>query len=242
MDAGQFDRLVKGITASGSRREALRILAALPLAGVPALLAAAESAGKRLRHGCQASHRPGKDKDNCKGKRKGHRKRAQASCTVVLREAGCTLGRVDVAMVWTCPANTNLENADLSHCDLAGVRMNQVLLNDASFNWSTLNKAQFNGAQMRRVHLDRAMMLQATFRQAKLGGAIFPFATMTGADFTGADLTGASLKTAKMVNANFQDADLSGVDWFTATCPDSTIAFTGTCCNHLNGHTPAHCG
>jgi hypothetical protein len=69
MEADRFDLLIKSLSAAGSRRGLLRLIAALPLAGALAALVSEESeAGRRRRR--KARHDPGKDKDNRKGKRK----------------------------------------------------------------------------------------------------------------------------------------------------------------------------
>ena len=92
MDSTQFDTLVKSLSGTDTRRDLLRRLAPLPLAGLLATLLPDESAhgqgngagvggggGRRQRRKARHRHDPGDDKDNRKGKRK-HKKK-KPTCT-----------------------------------------------------------------------------------------------------------------------------------------------------------------
>jgi hypothetical protein len=74
MDAGRFDALTRALSADGTRRGIVRLLAAIPLAGeLGAYLGEASEAGRRRRRR-KVRHRPGKEKDQRKGKRKKQKK------------------------------------------------------------------------------------------------------------------------------------------------------------------------
>ena len=75
MDSNQFDTLVKSLSSSDTRRELLRRLAPLPLAGLLATLLPDESAagGRRKRRKTRNKRQSGDDKDNRTGKRTGKR-------------------------------------------------------------------------------------------------------------------------------------------------------------------------
>jgi len=76
MDREQFDALARQVSTRHSRRAALAtVLGALLLRQEAGLVAA-----KRKRHGRRQSHRPGKGKDNRKGKRKGGGKVGTQDC------------------------------------------------------------------------------------------------------------------------------------------------------------------
>ena len=75
MDSTRFDTLVKSLSSPGTRRDLMRRLAPLPLAGLLATLLPneTEAGGRRKRRKKRNKHRSGDDKDNRKGKRKGKR-------------------------------------------------------------------------------------------------------------------------------------------------------------------------
>jgi len=74
MDSGRFDRLAKTLSAGGTRRGPLHLLAALPLSGSLAPLLEQESAaGRRDRRKARHRHDPGKNTNNRTGKRNGKR-------------------------------------------------------------------------------------------------------------------------------------------------------------------------
>jgi hypothetical protein len=71
MDANDFDTLSRALSEAGSRRGLLGLLTGAALGGLLTRLDLENAMAKRKRHGRRRSHRPGKDKDNRKGKRKG---------------------------------------------------------------------------------------------------------------------------------------------------------------------------
>jgi hypothetical protein len=71
MDANRFDSLSRHLGSVETRRGLLRLVTALPLAGVLTGLDLEEGQTRRKRHGRRASHRPGHAKANRKGLRKG---------------------------------------------------------------------------------------------------------------------------------------------------------------------------
>lgn len=84
MDARHFDHLARSLSAAGTRRGLLAVLAALPLlGGLFALLdEETDAKGRRKRRKQRHKKRTGKRKDNQKGKHKGkHKKKPMLSCT-----------------------------------------------------------------------------------------------------------------------------------------------------------------
>jgi len=76
MDREQFDALARDVWTRQTRRAALAtVLGTLLLRQEPGLVSA-----KRKRHGRRNRHRPGKDKANRKGKRKGQGKVGTQDC------------------------------------------------------------------------------------------------------------------------------------------------------------------
>jgi hypothetical protein len=89
MDGAAFDRLSRTVRARGTRRQVLGLLTASPLAGLLAAFGLAETVARRRRGGRRSSHRPGKHKDNRKGKRTGSSNNRQDECIRLLRGRGC---------------------------------------------------------------------------------------------------------------------------------------------------------
>ncbi len=93
MDPRRFDRLAKSLSASGTRRDVIRLLTALPLgvtlapllAGAPDTIAKDDvhgSSHQRHRRKAKHRHQPGNDKEHRKGQRKGNRKdKGKKTCT-----------------------------------------------------------------------------------------------------------------------------------------------------------------
>jgi hypothetical protein len=241
MDGEHFDRLTRTLRTPGNRR---RLLGALALVGglIGGTLDDEESAAKRPRHGRQAGHRPGKDKDNRTGKRKGKdRPNAQTLCERQLKGAGCTQGSDGLTIVWTCPENADLNGADLSGCNLIGANLRRVLLNDANLNNAIMNNAHLDGAQLHEAHLVEATCVQCTAVLINLGGADLKNADLRFTDFTSASFNSAWLGSTRLEGAILEQADLRDAHWSSTYCPDGKQSehFWGDCCGHLNGyHTP----
>jgi hypothetical protein len=70
MEGSAFDRLARAVSRAGSRRRLLGLVTSVGLGGLLSQLDDASTEAKRKRHGRKRSHRPGKHKDNRKGKRK----------------------------------------------------------------------------------------------------------------------------------------------------------------------------
>ena len=70
MDGSTFDRLTRALRTAGSRRRLLGVVTSLGLGGLLGALDGDPTDAKR-QHGRNRGHRPGKDKDNRKGKRNG---------------------------------------------------------------------------------------------------------------------------------------------------------------------------
>ena len=91
MDSNQFDTLVKSLASAGTRRGLVRLVAALPLAGLLATLLPdeTEAGGRRKRRKTRNKRQSGDDKENRTGKRKGKRK-GKNRRTPASAPAGCT--------------------------------------------------------------------------------------------------------------------------------------------------------
>ncbi len=72
MEDSTFDRLTRAVSAASSRRRLLGVVASVGLGGLLSALDDDTTQAKRKRQGRRNSHRPGKDKDNRKGKRTGN--------------------------------------------------------------------------------------------------------------------------------------------------------------------------
>jgi hypothetical protein len=70
MEGTAFDRLTMAVSRAGSRRRLLGALVSVGLGGLLSHLDDDAADARRKRHGRQNSHRPGKHKDNRRGKRK----------------------------------------------------------------------------------------------------------------------------------------------------------------------------
>lgn len=70
MESSTFDRLTRAVSAAGSRRRLLGVLASVGFGGLLGALDD-ESAQAKRKHGRNRHHHPGKHKHNRKGKRKG---------------------------------------------------------------------------------------------------------------------------------------------------------------------------
>ena len=114
--------------------------------------------------------------------------------------------------------DSNFSNAQFVGANLA----------ETEFRWSDLSGANLSGA---RIYGGSNWM------GVNLSGADLTNAMMYDMDLTGADLTGADLTGARMtyLNPSYGAADLTGVIWTNAICPDGIGAFLvgDTCVNNL---------
>lgn len=97
MNGSTVDHWAPAVSAAGSRRLLLGLVAVMPLTGVLAHLGDATTEAKRKRHGRRRSHRPGKRKDNRKGKRKNTGGGLGASNCMVC-PSGCDFSSVQDAI------------------------------------------------------------------------------------------------------------------------------------------------
>ena len=96
------------------------------------------------------------------------------------------------------------------------------------FRWSDLSGANLSGAFM----YGGSNWMGVNLSGADLTNAWMNDVNLRGSDLTGADLTGARLA---YLNPSYGAADISGVTWTNAICPDGTHASTvgNTCANNL---------
>jgi hypothetical protein len=90
MAAQQFDKMARSLAAAGSRRGLLQAIA-LALGAALATLVTEEGETGRRRRRRKARHRPGKNKDNRKGKRKG-RTKDKGDCSRCTATQKCVSG------------------------------------------------------------------------------------------------------------------------------------------------------
>lgn len=96
------------------------------------------------------------------------------------------------------------------------------------FRWSDLSGANLSGAVM----YGGSNWMGVNLSYANLTNAWMYDVDLRGADLTGADLTGARLS---YLNPSYGAADITGVTWDWAICPDGTAAYYHgqTCVNNL---------
>jgi hypothetical protein len=234
MEAIKFDRVARSAGALKSRRGLLGLVSGMTLGG---LLTDREEGAARRKHG---GHRPGKKKDNRKGKRnQGNKGGNLGAGADPLLAAGCVqgvgFGAFDVPVY--CPPQANLAGADLSTLDnLSG----------------NLREANLSGSKLPSLSdldLSGANLAQATFG-ASFTSVVLDNAFLAEANLTNVTLIDVSLKNAVLVGANLQgftleagSFDVTGAVWDRATCPDGTkLTIPGqTCCLHFVGPVPTGC-
>ena len=127
--------------------------------------------------------------------------------------------------------------------DFSGARMyhgiwRQSDFSDALFVGSQLQYTEFRYSDLSGAHLSGSF---------NYGGSVWLMVNLSGADLTNAwmydvdlryaDLTGADLTGARLayLNPSYGPADITGVTWTNAICPDGTHASTvgNTCANNL---------
>ncbi|MAU30095.1 MAG: hypothetical protein CMA26_03170 [Euryarchaeota archaeon] len=127
--------------------------------------------------------------------------------------------------------------------DFSGAQMyhgiwRQSEFNDALFVGSQLSYTEFRWSDLSGANLSGAVMYGGSnWMGVNLSGADLTNAWMYDVDLRGADLTGADLTGARLayLNPSYGPADISGVTWTNAICPDGTHASTvgNTCANNL---------
>ena len=144
--------------------------------------------------------------------------------------------------------NANLVGADgifstFHRTDFSGAQMHQGIwrqsdFSDALFVGSQLAYTEFRYSDLSGANLSGAVAyggsdwLMVNLSGADLTNAMMYDVDLRYADLTGADLTGASLA---YLNPSYGPADITGVTWDWATCPDGTAAYYHgqTCENNL---------
>ena len=144
--------------------------------------------------------------------------------------------------------NANLVGADgifatFHRTDFSGASMyngiwRQSDFSDAIFVGSNLAYTEFRWSDLSGANLSGAFMYGGSnWTGVNLSGADLTNAWLYDVDLRGSDLTGADLTGARLayLNPSYGAADISGVTWNNAICPDGTHASTvgNTCANNL---------
>ena len=144
--------------------------------------------------------------------------------------------------------NANLVGADgifatFHRADFSGAQMYQGIwrqsdFSDALFVGSQLAYTEFRYSDLSGANLSGAVMYGGSdWLMVNLSGADLTNAWMYDVDLRYADLTGADLTGARLayLNPSYGPADITGVTWTNAICPDGTHASTvgNTCANNL---------
>ena len=144
--------------------------------------------------------------------------------------------------------NANLVGADgifstFHRTDFSGAQMHQGIwrnsdFSDALFVGSQLAYTEFRYSDLSGANLTDAFMYGGSdWLMVNLSGADLTNAWMYDVDLRYADLTGADLTGARLayLNPSYGPADITGVTWTNAICPDGTHASTvgDTCANNL---------
>ncbi|MDG1533678.1 MAG: pentapeptide repeat-containing protein, partial [Candidatus Thalassarchaeaceae archaeon] len=144
--------------------------------------------------------------------------------------------------------DANLPGADgifstFHRTDFSGASMyngiwRQSDFSDALFVGSQLAYTEFRYSDLSSANLSGAVMYGGSdWLMVNLSGADLTNALMYDVDLRYADLTGADLTGARLayLNPSYGPADITGVTWTNAICPDGTHASTvgNTCANNL---------
>ena len=144
--------------------------------------------------------------------------------------------------------NANLVGADgifstFHRTDFSGAQMHQGIwrnsdFSDALFVGSQLAYTEFRYSDLSGANLSGAVMYGGSdWLMVNLSGADLTNTWMYDVDLRYADLTGADLTGARLayLNPSYGPADITGVTWTNAICPDGTHASTvgNTCANNL---------
>ena len=144
--------------------------------------------------------------------------------------------------------NANLVGAEgifstFHRTDFSGAQMHQGIwrnsdFSDALFVGSQLAYTEFRYSDLSGANLNGASMWGGSdWLMVNLSGADLTNAWMYDVDLRYADLTGADLTGARLayLNPSYGPADITGVTWTNAICPDGTHASTvgDTCANNL---------
>ena len=144
--------------------------------------------------------------------------------------------------------NANLVGAEgifstFHRTDFSGAQMHQGIwrnsdFSDALFVGSQLAYTEFRYSDLSGANLNGAVMYGGSdWLMVNLSGADLTNTWMYDVDLRYADLTGADLTGARLayLNPSYGPADITGVTWNNAICPDGTHASTvgNTCANNL---------
>lgn len=227
MDHTTFDRLARLISASRSRRAALRILAGAIL---PALIGGDAEAKRKSRRRAHA-------KRHHADKRRGHGKtRTEATATRKTRSArgggGCCASG-------NCTPGPGKKLAKCCYEDgqLAGQNFKGANLASASFARADLTDANFNGANVSKVCFVDADLTGATFGGANTSGAILcRTLTSNGVDDSGCDRGTPCCPTCDADHPCAADEVCCDGRCFAGDCcgnsEQSTCAVGELCCDH----------
>ena len=122
-----------------------------------------------------------------------------------------------------------MESWDFGNDD--GCPSSVIDVDDPAYN-PEFDNSDWSGKDLTGDNLSNAPMAGFDLTNAVLIDANLTNACLNDADLTGADLTGARLA---YLNPSYGPADISGVTWTNAICPDGTHASTvgNTCANNL---------
>jgi uncharacterized protein YjbI with pentapeptide repeats len=129
-------------------------------------------------------------------------------------------------------------NTDFSHAAMYNGIWRQSDFSNAIFVSTNLVNTEFRWSDLSSANLSGAYAYGGSnWYGVNLSGADLTNAWMYDLDLRNADLTGADLTGARLayLNPSYGAADISGVTWTNAICPDGTHASTigNTCANNL---------
>jgi uncharacterized protein YjbI with pentapeptide repeats len=129
-------------------------------------------------------------------------------------------------------------NTDFSHAAMYNGIWRQSDFSNAIFVSTNLVNTEFRWSDLSSANLSGAYAYGGSnWFGVNLSGADLTNAWMYDLDLRNADLTGADLTGARLayLNPSYGAADISGVTWTNAICPDGTHASTigNTCANNL---------
>ncbi|MDC0155631.1 pentapeptide repeat-containing protein [Euryarchaeota archaeon] len=133
---------------------------------------------------------------------------------------------------------TTFHNTDFSGSSMYNGIWRNSEFNNALFVGSQLSNTEFRYSDLSGANLSGAVAYGGSdWLMVNLSGAELTNAWMYDVDLRYADLTGADLTGARLayLNPSYGPADITGVTWTNAICPDGTHASTvgNTCANNL---------
>lgn len=183
MERDTFDQFVRLFGASGSRRSALRLIAAAALLGRAATL---EDAAAKRRRGNRTNR---------------HRGSVQAEAVPVCHPVVCRPGIA-------CPGKTLGPGKNLARCEFIGQNIIGANLNGANISRAVFlgsffsEHANFQGANASGACFAGTTLNFANFRGTNLTGASFVTADIRGSDFRGSNVSADQLACASGIGCD----------------------------------------